>query len=64
VFENRGLRGIFGFKIEELPELRRMHNEELNNLYSSTNTIKVIKSRMRLVGHGTRMGDMKKAQTW
>jgi hypothetical protein len=47
VFENRVLRRIFGptrYEVEE--EWRRLNNEEFNNdLYSSTNTIQVIKSR-------------------
>jgi hypothetical protein len=52
VFENRVLRRIFGPKREEARgEWRRLHNEELNDLYSSTNIIRVIKSRrMRWAG--------------
>jgi hypothetical protein len=47
-FENRVLRGIFGPKRHEATgEWRRLHNEELNDLYSSPNIIRVIKSRMR-----------------
>jgi hypothetical protein len=46
VFENRLLRGIFGPKREEVPgEWRKLHNGELNNLYSSPDIIKRIKSR-------------------
>jgi hypothetical protein len=53
VFENRVLRGIFGPKREEVAGgLRRLHNEELHNLYTSSSIIRVIKSRrMRWVGH-------------
>jgi hypothetical protein len=44
VFENRVLRGIFGLKRDEVTgEWRGLHNEELNDLYSSPNIIRVIK---------------------
>jgi hypothetical protein len=46
VLENRVLRRIFGPKRDEVTrEWRRLHNEELNDLYSSPNIIRVIKTR-------------------
>jgi hypothetical protein len=56
VFENRVLRRIFGPKRDEVTgKWRRLHNEELNDLYSSPN-IRVIKSRkIRWTGHVARM---------
>ena len=46
VFENRVLRGIFGPKRDEVTgEWRKLHNEELNDLYCSLNIVRVIKSR-------------------
>jgi hypothetical protein len=46
VFENRVLRRIFGPKRDEVTgDWRKLHKEELHNLYSSLNTIRMIKSR-------------------
>jgi hypothetical protein len=46
VFENGALSRIFGLKREEVAgSWRTLHNEELHNLYSSPNVIRVIKSR-------------------
>jgi hypothetical protein len=59
VFENRVLRRIFRPKRDEATgDWRRLHNEELNDLYSSPNIVRVIKSRrMRWVRHAARMGE-------
>jgi hypothetical protein len=59
VFENRVLRKIFRPKwVEVTEEWRQLHNEELNNLYSLPNIVRVIKSgRIRWVGHVARMGE-------
>jgi len=59
VFENRVLRRVFGSKRDEVTgELRKLHNEELRNLYSLPNIVRVVKSRrMRWAGHVARMGE-------
>jgi hypothetical protein len=57
VFENRVLRGIFGPKRDEVTgDWRRLHNEELHNLYTSPHIFTVTKSRMRWAVHVARMG--------
>ena len=58
LFENGVLRRLFGRKRDEVTgEWRKLHNEKLNDLYSTPNIIRVIKPRrMRWVGHVARAG--------
>jgi hypothetical protein len=58
VFENRVLRRIFGLKRDEVTgEWRKLHNEELHDLYSSPSIIRIMKVRkMKWVEHVARMG--------
>jgi hypothetical protein len=59
VFENRVLRRIFGSKRDEVTgEWRKLHKEELRDLYSSPSIIRIMKSRrMMWAGHVARMGE-------
>jgi hypothetical protein len=63
VFENTVRRRIFRPKRDEMTgDWRRLHNEELNDLYSSPNIIRMIKSRrLRRVGYVERTGDRRGA---
>jgi hypothetical protein len=65
VFENRVLRRIFGPKRDEVTgEGRKLHNEELHDLYSSPSIIRIIKTkRVRWAGHVARMGEKRNAYT-
>ena len=58
MFENRVLRRIFGAKRDKVKgEWRKLHNEELSDLYSLPNIVRAVKSRrMRWAGHVARMG--------
>ena len=58
MFENRVLRRVFGSKRDEVTvEWRKLHNEELSDLYSLPNIVRVVKSRrMSWAGHVARMG--------
>ena len=52
------LRRIFGPKRDEVTgEWRKLHNEELRDLYSLPSIVRVVKSRMRWAGHVARMGE-------
>ena len=59
MFENRVLRGKFGTKRDEVTgEGRKIHNEELNDLYCSLSIVRVIQPRrIRWAGHAARVGE-------
>jgi hypothetical protein len=63
MFENRVVRRIFGSKRDEVTgEWRKLHNEELRDLYSLPSIIRIIKSsRVRWAGHVARMGEKRNA---
>jgi len=63
VFENRVLRRVFGPKRDEIAgKWRKLHNEELNDLYCSPYIVRVIKSRrMRWAGQVARVGERRRA---
>jgi hypothetical protein len=61
VFENRVLRRMFGPKRDEVTgERRKLHNEELRDLYSSPSIIRIIKDRRMWAGHVEGMGEKRK----
>ena len=59
MFDNRVLRRVFGSKRDEVTgEWRKLHNEELRDLYSLSNIVRVVKSRrMSWAGHEAHMGE-------
>jgi hypothetical protein len=62
VFENRVLRRVFGAKRDEVTgEWRKLHNDELMDLYSLPNIVRVVKSRrIRRAGHVAPMGGVER----
>jgi hypothetical protein len=65
VFENRVLRRIFGPKMDDVTgEWRKLHNEELHNLYSSPNIRYVKSRRMRWAGNVARMEEESNTRFW
>jgi hypothetical protein len=66
VFENRSLRRIFGPRRDDVTgEWRKLHNEELHDLYSSPSTIRIMKvRRMGWAGNVARMGRRTRISCW
>ena len=65
MFENRVLRRVFGPKRDKiLREWRKLHNEELNDLYCSTNFVWVNNPRMKLAGNVACMGGKRYKQSF
>jgi hypothetical protein len=66
VFENRVLRKIFGFETDEMiREWRKVQNVEVHNLYSSSDIIRMMKSRkMRWSGCVARLREMRNTTFW
>jgi hypothetical protein len=64
VFENRVLRGVFGAKRDEVTgEWKKLHNVELNDLYSLPSIVRVVKSRrIRWAVHVARIGEERGVQ--
>ena len=62
MFENRVLRVIFGSKRDEVTgEWRKLHNEELNDMYCSPYIVQMIKSRrMRFLGQVASLGEKRR----
>ena len=58
MFENGVLRRVFGSKRDEVKgEWRKLHNEEIRDLFTLHNNVRLVKSRMRWAGHVARMGE-------